>query len=100
MPTPKRVTSLEAAKILTDTSQLRLLKAFFQAEVVLTELATQLGLNLPTLLYKVNKWLELGIIHVIREEPRRGRASKVYRAAAEAIFVPFELTPSPDLSRF
>ncbi|MEM6428756.1 MAG: hypothetical protein AAF708_05895 [Deinococcota bacterium] len=100
MPNPQRVDNLEAAKILTDTRQLKLLEPFFQTEVVLAEVAERLNLKLNTLLYKVNKWLELDIVQVVREEARNGRASKVYHSTATAFFVPFDATTSTDLNSF
>ena len=35
----------------------------------------------------------------MREEPRRGKAVKVYRASAESFFVPFDVTPSASLEQ-
>lgn len=93
------VTSSEAARLLTDTAQLRLLEPFFKREVVLSEVAAELGVNLNTLLYRVNRFIALGLLRVVREEPRRGKAVKVYRASAESFFVPFDITPSASLEQ-
>ena len=84
----------EAAQILTDTAQLRLLEPFFRGEVSLSDVAKKLGMKLNTLLYRVNKFTELGILDIAREVPRKGRATKLYRASAKAFFVPFEATSS------
>ncbi len=91
------VTDPEAANLLSDPAQLELLEPFFQGEVVLGELAKVLGLKLNTLLYRVNKLIDLGLVEVVREEPRRGKPVKIYRAAARAFFVPFESTTSVNL---
>ena len=91
------VTDPEAANLLSDPAQLELLEPFFQGEVVLGELAKVLGLKLNTLLYRVNKLIDLGLVEVVREEPRRGKPVKIYRAAAKAFFVPFESTTSVNL---
>ncbi len=93
------VTSSEAAGLLTDTSQLRLLEPFFKREATLSEVAAELGVKLNTLLYRVNRFVELGLLTVVREEPRRGKAVKVYRASAEDFFVPFEVMASSSLEQ-
>ena len=91
------VTNPEAANLLADPAQLELLEPFFRGDVVLGELAKERGLKLNTLLYRVNKLVDLGLVEVVREEPRRGKPVKVYRAAARAFFVPFENTTSVSL---
>ena len=91
------VTDGEAARILTDTAQLRLLEPFFKRETTLSDAAAELSVRLNTLLYRVNKFIELGLLTVVREEPRRGKAVKVYRASAEDFFVPFDVMASSSL---
>ena len=91
------VTDGEAARILTDTAQLRLLEPFFKRETTLSDAAAELSVRLNTLLYRVNKFVELGLLTVVREEPRRGKAVKVYRASAEDFFVPFDVMASSSL---
>ena len=91
------VTDPEAANLLSDPAQLELLEPFFRGDVVLGELAKELGVKLNTLLYRVNKLVDLGLVEVVREEPRRGKPVKVYRAAARVFFVPFESTTSVNL---
>ena len=91
------VTDPEAANLLADPAQLELLEPFFRGDVVLGELAKELGVKLNTLLYRVNKLIELGLVEVVREEPRRGKPVKIYRATAESFFVPFESTTSVSL---
>ena len=44
-------------------------------------------------LYRVRQLLRLGLIELVRLEPRRGRAIKFYSAVAEGFYVPFSLTP-------
>ena len=91
------VTDPEAANLLADPAQFALLEPFFRGDVVLGELAKELGLKLNTLLYRVNKLVELGLVEVVREEPRRGKPVKVYRATAKSFFVPFGSTSSVSL---
>ena len=93
------VTNAEAARLLTDTSQLRLLEPFFKREATLSEVAAETGVKLNTLLYRVNRFVELGLLTVVREEPRRGKPVKVYRASAEDFFVPFEVMASSSLEQ-
>lgn len=90
----KAISHPEAARILTDTAQLRLLEPFFKSETRLSDAAKDLGMKLNTLLYRVHQLLDLGILEVTREVPRKGRAIKLYRASARAFFVPFEATSS------
>ena len=91
------VTNPEAANLLADPAQLELLEPFFRGDVVLSELAKELGVKLNTLLYRVNRLIDLGLVEVAREEPRRGKPVKIYRATAQAFFVPFESTSSVSL---
>lgn len=100
MPRLKKVSDPELAAILTDTAELRLLEPFFVSEVMLKDVAAKFDLKLNSLLYKVNKWLDLGLIEVIREEPRKGRALKLYRATSDAFFVPFSLSSEIGLGDF
>ncbi|CAN5839698.1 helix-turn-helix domain-containing protein [soil metagenome] len=93
------IANAEAARLLTDTTQLRLLEPLFKLEAVLSEVAAELGVKLNTLLYRVNKFVELGLLAVVREEPRRGKAVKVYRATAEEFFVPFDVMGSLSLEQ-
>lgn len=91
------VDSPEVATLLADSSQWRMLAIFTLSERSLSEAAKLLDLKLPTLSYRVNKWLELGLLVVSREEQRQGRAVKYYRATAERFFIPFALTKSATL---
>lgn len=93
------ITSEKAARALTDLEAVRRLEPFMKRERALRDAAEELGLKIPSLLYHVNKFTELGLLEVVREVPRRGRAVKMYRSTAEAFFVPFHLTPSETLGR-
>lgn len=86
------ITSREAADTLTDPAKRRYLEPFIRRERTLTQAARDLGLAPTTLLYQVRRLQRLGLLRVVRREPRRGRASPVYRASAERFFVPFEST--------
>lgn len=87
----------EIARVLTDTTQVRLLKPFFCNDVTLSDAAKMLNVKLTTLLYHVSKFLKLGLLEVSKEEARKGKAIKYYRTTAKAFFVPFDLTPNLSL---
>lgn len=94
------VISSEVADIVRDSRHWRMLANFAQKERTLTEVARQFDLKLPALTYRVNKWLDLGLLEVAREEKRRGRAMKYYRAVNRRFFIPFTLTKSETLEAF
>lgn len=45
------------------------------------------------MLYRVRTYLAAGLLEVVREIERPGRAVKVYRSVHDAYFVPYEVTP-------
>ena len=86
------VTNPEAAKVLTDLTELRSLLPFIFKEMALTEAAEVLGLKLNTAHYRVKRLMALGLLEIAREEPRKGRAIKIYRATSSNYFIPFGAT--------
>ena len=93
------VTDETAARILTSTDSVRRLEPFMKRDTTLSEAAKELGLKLPHLLYHVNRFVDLGLLEVVREQKRGGRAVKFYGATAKTFFVPFQVTPSETLER-
>ena len=93
------ITTEKAARLLSDLEAVRRLEPFMKRERTLSEAAEELGVKLPALLYHVKKFVDLGLLVVVREVSRKGRAVKVYRATADTFFVPFQLTPSETLGR-
>lgn len=87
----------KAAQVLTDLSRLRFLIPFITSELTLSEAAERLGLKLNTMHYHVRRLIALGLLEIVREEPRRGRAIKIYRATSPDYFVPFEATSTETL---
>lgn len=71
--------------------------ALFMEETTLSEVADKLDISLSKLSYHVNKWLEYGVLEVVREEKRAGRPVKIYRTTSQRFFIPFQLTPSASL---
>ena len=92
-PSPAcEVTHPEAARLLTDMTGLRYLEPFFRQPRTVGEAAAMLEVKPNSLLYRVRRFVELGLLTVASEEPRAGRAVKRYRTAADAFFVPFAAT--------
>lgn len=88
------VLDADAARVLVDPEKQRFLLPFIREELSLSEAAHRLKVKPNALLYQVNKLLRLGLLEVARVKPRRGRASRMYRASAERFFIPFSLTPA------
>lgn len=90
--TTKRVEDPEAVAFLLDLATLRYLLPFLGRERTVREVAPEVGLSPNSLLYRVRKMCDLGLLEVSRLEPRRGRPVKVYRSTAEGFFIPFSAT--------
>lgn len=80
------------ARLLTDPRSKAFFKPFLVRERSVTEAARLLGCPLNTMLYRVGTLVRAGLLRVVREERRAGRAVKVYRSVHDAYFVPFALT--------
>lgn len=93
------ISSAQAAHVLTNPKEWRLLAPFMHGEKTLAQVARHLGMKLPTLSYHVGRYLDLGLLQVSREQARQGRAIKYYRTSANSFFVPFALTSSESLEQ-
>jgi hypothetical protein len=91
------VTESEAAAVLVDPLALRHLAPFLGRECTVGQAARETGEKPNTMLKRVRRFVELGLVEVVREKPRKGRAIKVYRSRAEVFFVPFEATSAESL---
>lgn len=87
------VSDARQAQLLTEPKSKAFLKPFLAAERSATEAAKELGCELNTLLYRVNAFLDAGLLDVTKTLKRKGRAVKYYRSVHDAYFVPFTLTP-------
>lgn len=87
-----QVASEAAAAFLVQDTNRRYLRPFLEREASVAQAAKELGEGVEQLYYRVRRMLELGILEVVREEPRAGRAIKYYRSAGEGLFVPFFVT--------
>lgn len=82
----------EAAQALTDPKTLHQLAPFLGRACSVSAAAEELGLKPNSMLAKVRRFVRLGLLRVVREQPRKGRAIKLYRTRADCFFVPFEAT--------
>ncbi len=92
-----RVDDPEAARLLVDEGYRNVLDAFIGRERSVGEAAEALGLDLDATLYRVRRLHRAGLLVHSGTRPRAGRPVKLYRAAYEAFFVPFEALPYADL---
>ena len=88
-----KIVNPKAADLLTDWRQRRFLEPFVPGPTSMSEAAAVLGIKLNAMYYRVGQLLELGLIEPAGSLKRKGRAVKLYRAAAEGFFVPFAATP-------
>ena len=87
------VTDTEQARLLTEPTSKGFFKPFLARERSASEAASIMQCSLNTMLYRVKTLLRAGLLEIIREEPRKGRAVKIYRSVHDAYFVPFRVTP-------
>lgn len=78
----------EAARVLTDAAQLRYFAPFLAQDRTIAQVAEETGSKLNTAYVRTRRYLELGLLRVVREEKRAGRAVKVYRSVADVLYVP------------
>ena len=87
------VTEPKQAQLLTDPKSKNYFRPFLAVERSATEAAAELGCNLNTVLYRIKTFVQAGLLEVVREQKRKGRAVKYYRSVHDAYFVPFVNTP-------
>lgn len=87
------VTDPKQAQLLTEPKSKAFFKPFLARERSASEAAALLGCSLNTALYRIKTFLAAGLIEVVREGKRKGRAVKYYRSRYDAYFIPFSLTP-------
>lgn len=86
----------EQARLLLDFQYQRVLGATMQGELTASEVAADAEIPLKQAHHRLTRLLEAGLIHIVAERKRSGRAVKVYRAVAQAYSVPFDLTEADD----
>lgn len=88
-----RVDDPAAAVLIVDDASRRYLEPLLSKELTLSDLARLLDVHHSSALYRLRQLLAHGLVEVARVEPRAGRSSTYYRAAAAGYFVPFAATP-------
>ncbi len=81
-----------AADYLADPKKAVFIYPFVGRERSAAEVSKAFGVNLNTLCYRIGRLIALGLLQVTRQRSRHGRAVKLYRATADAFFVPLRAT--------
>lgn len=92
------VTDAETARVLIDPAQLRYIAPFIGRERTVKEVADETNSTLSTTYRRVRRYLGLGILEVVREQKRKGKALKVYRAVADEFYIPNNVTDGQEVS--
>lgn len=91
------MTHRQAVRYLADPLRLRFLSPFIGRERTALEVARELNIPLSTLLYQINKMIQIDLLKIIEIKKRSGSPIKHYRAVADAFFVPFDATDADSL---
>lgn len=94
---PWRVNHPEAALILTDPRALSMLSPFMEEACTIKVAHQTLGLSSHTMLYWVNKFLDLGLLKVVRVQERKGKPIKWYQTPGKGFLIPLPLIPNSTL---
>lgn len=89
----QQVTDPDAVKVFLSGRDLPVLGALMQREWAVAPLAAALHLPLNATHHRVRRLLRLGLARETRQEPRRGRPVRHYRASSRAYLVPYHATP-------
>lgn len=88
---PLIIDNPDVAAFLLGTKTQQSLILFVGQERSVSNAAAELGISMSALLYRVNQLLGYGLLKVVREEARGGRAIKFYTSTATSFFVPFRV---------
>jgi predicted transcriptional regulator len=80
----------DVVRALVDPMIRQFLEPFLGRECTIKTAAEHLRISPNSVLYRVNRLLELGLVRITRIEPRRGRAIKYYQSVADAFVATFE----------
>ena len=86
------VTDPKAAAYLAEPGRSVFLYPFIGRERSASDVAREYKISIKTVLYQINRLMELDLLRLTRIEPRQGSPIKHYRAVADAFFVPLEAT--------
>lgn len=81
------------ARLLLNRGRARYLAPFIGRALSAGEAARELGEPLTATHPRVRRLHERGLLVLVDERPRAGRAAKIYRAAADEFFVPLDAVP-------
>lgn len=96
------ITNPKAAAVFATSLPARIVQTLIGETLSLAALANMTQTPLSLLHYHVKKCVSLGLIEVVREQRRAGRAVKHYRAKARTFFVPLDLMahlPGTEMTR-
>ena len=87
----------EQARLLLDARSRAQLAPFLGRSRSVSEAARDVGAKPNTVLRRVQRFVDAGLLVVAETRPRRGRPLRRYRAIADVFFVPFEASDAEDL---
>ncbi len=82
-----------AAAVFTRSPLRRVLLQFSQQPRSVSEVASELAIDLKKLHHTVTKLCQLGLIEVVEVRKRAGRAIKLYQCTAERYYIPSTVAP-------
>lgn len=87
----------EAALLLTEPKALSLLAPFMEEACTVKAASETLQVSSHTMLYWVNKFLDLGLLEVRRVQERKGKPIKWYQTPGKGFLIPLSLIPNSTL---
>ncbi len=96
-PSIRIITDAKAADTLINPKTLRMLEPFLANDCSILKAANKTGVKANTVLSRVKRFMDYGLIRITKEEKRAGRAIKHYRSTADIFFVPYEATTAESL---
>ena len=93
----KIISNAKAADTLIKPKTLHMLEPFLARDCTIIEAAKQTNDKPNTVLSRVKRFMDYGLIEITKEKKRAGRAIKYYRSTADIFFVPYEVTTAESL---
>lgn len=87
------VTDIGQARLLTEPQSRFFFEPFLAQDRTISAAAREIECAVDALFYRVQKFVDAGLLVVTRVEPRAGKPIKHYRSNADAYYIPFDLTP-------
>lgn len=88
----------DQARWLSDPERRRFLLPFLGRDRTTLEASVEVGCSLNVMFYRVRQLERAGLLTVVREQRRAGRAIKVYRTVSDRFFVPYGRISAPSLA--